>query len=296
MGTSRAIEMRRRLRERMARSADPILLPGAANALAARVVEECGFEAVYVTGAGIANTFLGVPDIGLVTLDELVAHTEAIADAVSLPLVVDADTGFGGPINVARTVKVLQRAGAAAVQLEDQTFPKRCGHFAGKEVIPPAEMVAKIAAALDTCGGDDLLVVARTDARATSGLAEAIDRAGRYREAGADVIFVEAPESEAELAEVGRAVPGPKLVNMVEGGRTPILPAAELARLGFSVILYANSALRGAVAGMRTVLTELRDEGTTLGAADAMIGWDERQRLVRKPLFDELERRYQVKG
>jgi 2-methylisocitrate lyase-like PEP mutase family enzyme len=283
------------LRRRIA-AAEPLLLPGASDALAALVIADLGFEALYVTGAGVTNTMLGMPDMGLLTLSELAGQVQAICEAVQIPVVVDADTGFGGPINVARTVKVLQRAGAAAVQLEDQTFPKRCGHFAGKEVIPPAEMVAKIAAALDTCGGDDLLVVARTDARATSGLAEAIDRAGRYREAGADVIFVEAPESEAELAEVGRAVPGPKLVNMVEGGRTPILPAAELARLGFSVILYANSALRGAVAGMRTVLTELRDEGTTLGAADAMIGWDERQRLVRKPLFDELERRYQVKG
>ena len=283
------------LRRRIA-AAEPLLLPGASDARAALVIADLGFEALYVTGAGVTNTMLGMPDMGLLTLSELAGQVQAICEAVQIPVVVDADTGFGGPINVARTVKVLQRAGAAAVQLEDQTFPKRCGHFAGKEVIPSAEMVAKIAAALDTCGGDDLLVVARTDARATSGLAEAIDRAGRYREAGADVIFVEAPESEAELAEVGRAVPGPKLVNMVEGGRTPILPAAELARLGFSVILYANSALRGAVAGMRTVLTELRDEGTTLGAADAMIGWDERQRLVRKPLFDELERRYQVKG
>ena len=270
----------------------PLILAGAFDALTARLVEELGFEATYVTGAGVTNSHLGVPDLGLITLSEVADHVEAIREAVELPIVVDADTGFGGPLNVRRTVQVLERRGADAIQLEDQVFPKRCGHFAGKQVIPADEMVAKLKAALDARCDDALVIVARTDARQVLGLEAALERAELYREAGADVIFVEAPQSREELADIGRRLAGPLLVNIVEGGATPALPAAELGELGFSIVLYANAALRGALFGARAVLEELRDTGSTQGALDRMIGWDERQRLVGKPFYDALGDRY----
>jgi len=274
------------------RSDGPLILPGAPDALTARVIEGLGFEAVYITGAGVTNARLGVPDLGLITLSELADIVEGVRGAVSIPIVVDADTGFGGPLNVRRTVQTLERRGANAIQLEDQTFPKRCGHFTGTEVIPAAEMVAKLHAALDARGDPDTLIIARTDARQRLGLQDALDRAQRYREAGADLIFVEAPESAGELAEIGRRIDAPLLVNMVEGGATPQLPASELSALGFSVVLYANAALRGAVHGMQVVLTQLKRTGSTAGALEQMIGWEERQALVGKPWFDELSDRY----
>ena len=270
----------------------PLILPGAPDALTARVVESLGFDAVYITGAGVTNARLGVPDLGLISLTELGDTVEAIREAVTIPIVVDADTGFGGPLNVRRTVRALQRRGANAIQLEDQVFPKRCGHFAGKEVIPAAEMVAKLHAALDARADDALLIIARTDARQMLGLEAALERAQLYRDAGADVIFVEAPESQDELAEVGRRLDGPLLANVVEGGATPQLPADELGALGFDIVLYANAALRGALRGMHVVLEHLRRTGSTLGALDQMLGWEQRQELVGKPFFDELSERY----
>ncbi len=284
--------MRELLESREAARGDPLILPGAADALTARLIEELGFEAVYVTGAGVTNRHLGVPDLGLITLTELADHVEAIRTAVELPIVVDADTGFGGPLNVRRTVQILERRGAGAIQLEDQVFPKRCGHFVGKEVIETEEMVAKLQAALDARRDESLLIIARTDARQGLGLEAAVERALRYRETGADVIFVEAPLSREELAEVGRRVPGPPLVNIVEGGDTPQLPAEELGELGFSIVLYANAALRGALLGARAVLTELRRTGSTAAALGQMLGWEERQKLVGKPVYDELSERY----
>lgn len=278
------------------RGASPLILPGASDALTARLIEEVGFEAVYVSGAGVTNRHLGMPDLALITLSELAEHVEAIRGAVELPLVVDADTGFGGPLNVRRTVEVLERRGANGIQLEDQVFPKRCGHFEGTQVIRPEEMVAKLNAALDARRDESLLIIARTDARQGLGLEAALERAERYRQAGADVIFVEAPQSREELAEVGRRAPGPLLVNIVEGGATPALPAAELGRLGFSIVLYANAALRGALWGAREVLGELRRTGSTAGALDRMVSWEERQRLVGKPRFDELSDRYASGG
>jgi 2-methylisocitrate lyase-like PEP mutase family enzyme len=274
------------------RGGGPLILPGAPDALGARVIEALGFEAVYITGAGVTNARLGVPDLGLITLTELADTVEAVREAVAIPIVVDADTGFGGPLNVRRTVQMLERRGANAIQLEDQQFPKRCGHFAGKDVIPALEMVAKLHAALDARGDDALLIIARTDARQMLGLEAALERAELYREAGADVIFVEAPESSDELAEIGRRLDGPLLANVVEGGATPQLPADELGALGFAIVLYANAALRGAVRGMEVVLEHLRRTGSTLGALEAMIGWEQRQELVGKPFFDELSERY----
>ncbi|MDA8102585.1 MAG: isocitrate lyase/phosphoenolpyruvate mutase family protein [Nitrospiraceae bacterium] len=291
MADSKAGEMRLRLRARMARSGSPILLPGAANALAARVVEECGFEAVYVTGAGIANTFLGVPDIGLVTLDELVAHTEAIADAVKLPLVVDADTGFGNAIGVMRAVRRLERAGASAIQLEDQRFPKRCGHFDNKEVISSDEAASKIAAAAEARSDPGLVIIARTDAAATEGLASAVERARSYVLAGADAVFIEAPSTKEDLIALPGLLPGvPMVANLVEGGKTPLVPIDELS--GFTFVLYANAALQGAVHGMRQVLVSLQEKGVLDPESVSLARWDERQALVHKQEFDELESRF----
>src|SRR6266436_5967334 len=205
-----------------------VLLPGVANALAARVVADQGFAAAYVTGAGIANTFLGVPDIGLVSVTELAEHVAAIREAFPGALVVDADTGFGNAVNLIRTVQLLERAGADALQIEDQVFPKRCGHFSGKHVIPAAEMVSKVKAAVDTRRDGDLLIIARTDAIAPEGYEAAIARAVAYREAGADVTFVEAPTSMEQMAEIPRRLPWPQILNIVMGGRTPELPNEKL--------------------------------------------------------------------
>jgi 2-methylisocitrate lyase-like PEP mutase family enzyme len=283
--------MNQRLRQRLARGAG-VLLPGAANALAARVIAASGFEAVYITGAGIANTALGVPDLGLVTLTELVDHVAAISDAVALPLIADADTGFGNALNLRRAVRLLERAGANAIQIEDQVFPKRCGHFEGKAVIAAAAMVQKIKAAVDARQDADLLIIARTDARAVEGLDAAIDRAAAYREAGADILFVEAPQSVAELEAIPARLPGPHLANIVFGGKTPGLPRERLAAMGFSGIVYANAALQAAVAGMSRVLRHLAATGSLAGVEDALASFAERQNLVDYDGFAALDRRY----
>jgi 2-methylisocitrate lyase-like PEP mutase family enzyme len=285
---------RRELRDMLVPGA-ALLLPGVANALAARVVADQGFAAAYVTGAGIANTFFGVPDIGLVTVSELAAHVAAIREAFAGPLVVDADTGFGNAVNVVRTMQLLERAGADALQIEDQVFPKRCGHFAGKEVIPAAEMVAKIKAAVDTRHDPDLLIIARTDAIAPEGFAAALERAAAYREAGADVSFVEAPTSIEEIAEIPRHLPWPQLINIVIGGRTPELPNAKLKELGYAGAIYANLALQSALKGMLAALGELRRRGHIGDALNLITDFSERQRLVHKDEFDALERKYVTK-
>jgi 2-methylisocitrate lyase-like PEP mutase family enzyme len=270
-----------------------VVLPGVSNALAARVVADLGFAAAYVTGAGIANTFLGIPDNGLVTLTELVDHVAAIRGVFAGPLMVDADTGFGNAVNLMRAVKLLERAGADAIQIEDQVFPKRCGHFDGKAVIPQAEMVAKIKAAVDARGDPDLLIVARTDAIATHGFEAAIERAGAYREAGADVSFVEAPQTLEQIAAIAR-LPWPQIINIVLGGRTPELPNEKLCALGFAAVLYANVALQSALRGMQEALSVLRRDGRMGDAARLAVDFAERQRLVGKAEFDALERKYKA--
>lgn len=269
-----------------------IILPGAFDALSARLIEAAGFDAVYLTGAGLANASLGVPDIGLVTASELRDHVARVADVVGIPLVVDADTGFGNAINMQRTVRQLERAGASALQIEDQVFPKKCGHFAGKAVIPADEMVQKVRAAVDARASEDLLIIARTDARAVTTLDEALDRAHRYREAGADILFVEAPESVEELAAIGAEFDVPLVANMVEGGKTPLLTAGELAELGFSLVLFANAALRVSQRAISELLRELYATGGTSAVLDRMATWDERQASVGKPEFDALEQKY----
>jgi len=269
-----------------------LLVPGAANALTARIIEDLGFEAIYLTGAGLANTELGVPDIGLATLTDLARATAAIAGAITVPLIVDADTGFGNAINVAHTVRTLERAGAAAIQLEDQSFPKRCGHFAGKEVIPAAEMIGKVRAAVNARSSRDCLIIARTDARAVEGLEAAIARAQSYAEAGADATFVEAPESLAELADIPRRLSVPQVANMVVGGKTPLATRDELAAMGFGLVLYANAALQASVLAMQEVLGALRRDGSLAAVSNRLASFAERQRLVGKPDWDALEARF----
>ena len=271
-----------------------LLVPGAGNALAARVIETMGFEAVYLSGAGLTNNFYGMPDLGFVSLNDIASHCAAIRDAVALPLIVDADTGFGNALNVRHTVRTLERAGANAIQIEDQVMPKKCGHFAGKAVIDQAEMVGKIKAAVDARVSGDFLIIARTDARASEGLDGALDRARAFAEAGADVTFVEAPTSVDELRRIASELPCPQIVNVVIGGRTPALPAAEFGEMGFGMVLYANAALQGAVRGMTNALAELQRRGELPEDPDLVATFAERQALVQKTAFDALDARYAV--
>jgi 2-methylisocitrate lyase-like PEP mutase family enzyme len=269
-----------------------MIVPGAANALCARVIEDLGFEAVYLSGAGVTNTFLGVPDIGILSLPELAQHTAAIRDAITLPLIVDADTGFGNAINVGHAIRTLERAGANAVQLEDQVMPKRCGHFNGKAVVSPEEMIGKIKAAVDARSTQDLLILARTDVLAMEGISAAMERAQRFVEAGADITFIEAPQSIDELRQIAAGVGVPQVANMVVGGKTPIVGADELGQMGFGIVLYANAALQGAVLGMQKALSKLKTHGLLSEQDGLLVSFSERQRLVQKDRFDELERRY----
>ncbi|CAH1649547.1 MULTISPECIES: isocitrate lyase/phosphoenolpyruvate mutase family protein [unclassified Chelatococcus] len=269
-----------------------LLAPGAANALTARIAEDLGYETVYITGAGIANTGYGVPDIGLTTVTEVANTVAAISDCCDLPLIVDADTGFGNPLNMIRTVRLLERAGANALQIEDQQFPKRCGHFAGKSVISRAEMCEKVKAAVDSRSTEDLLIIARTDACAIEGLDAALDRAAAYIEAGADITFVEAPTSEAQLREIVKRLAAPQVINLVIGGKTPLLSQTVLREIGFSLVLYANAALQASIVAIRDVLSGIRAEGGAETVLHRLATFEDRQNVVRKSYWDGLERRY----
>ncbi len=269
-----------------------VLVPGAFNALSARVIEDLGFEAIYVTGAGVTNMWFGLPDQGFMGLHEMAEHTARIRDAVNLPLIVDADTGFGNALNVRHAVRVLERAGADCIQLEDQVAPKRCGHFSGKEVIATEEAVAKIKAAVDARHDENLLILARTDACAVHGFEAALERAQLFSEAGADILFVEAVTTEAEIRSLPQRLAAPQLMNMVIGGKTPIFGTDELGALGYGLVLYANAALQGAVAGMQKALGTRRDTRALDEDPALVVSFAERQRLVRKPEMDALEQRY----
>ncbi|MFG1210964.1 isocitrate lyase/phosphoenolpyruvate mutase family protein [Xanthobacter flavus] len=269
-----------------------ITVPGTANAMFARVIENLGFDAIYVSGAGIANMALGAPDIGLTTLTEVAEATAAISDAVSLPIIVDADTGFGNAVNMVRTIRMLERAGAAGIQIEDQVFPKKCGHFSGKEVIATAEMVQKIKAAVDARIDGDIQIIARTDAAAVEGFDRAMERAHAFVEAGADMTFVEAPVTVEELARIPRELPVPQIANIVFGGRTPDPGREQLAQMGFSLVLYANAALQAALKASYEVLEALKREGSLTSVSHRLATFDERQKAVAKDHWDQLETRY----
>ena len=269
-----------------------LLVPGAFNALSAKVVADLGFQAIYVTGAGVTNMWFGMPDQGFMGLHEIAEHTARIRDAVQVPLIVDADTGFGNALNVIHTVRTLERAGADCIQLEDQVAPKRCGHFNGKEVISTEEAVDKIKAAVDARRDGNLLIMARTDAAATHGFEAAVERAQRFAEAGADILFVEAVTEAEQVRALPQRLPTPQLMNMVIGGKTPIFNADQLGALGYGIVLYANAALQGAVMGMQKALTTLRDAKEVREDSGLVTPFAERQRLVGKGEWDALEKRY----
>jgi 2-methylisocitrate lyase-like PEP mutase family enzyme len=281
------------LRERLA---DPaiVLAPGVYDAFSALLAQAAGFEALYLSGASVAYTRLGRPDIGLVTETELEETLSRISERVRTPIIVDADTGFGNALNVQRTVKRLERAGAAAIQLEDQTSPKRCGHLDGKSLISAAEMAGKIRAAVDARAAAGTLIVARTDAVAVEGLDPALDRAEAYLAAGADVLFVEALRSEAEMrAATGRfAGRAPLLANMVEGGKTPVKPAAELSRLGFSIAIFPGGTVRALARALAEYYASLREHGTTAPFGARMLDFGELQQRLGTAELLQLGRDY----
>jgi methylisocitrate lyase len=242
-------------------AAKTVQVPGAFNALTARAIENAGFEAVYVSGAGLANAVYGIPDVGMVSMTEAVAHARAICAAVNVPVVVDADTGFGEAINAARTVREMEAAGASGIHLEDQVMPKKCGHLDGKELVSPQAMVEKIRAACAARTDPDFLIIARTDARGVTSFDDSVDRAKRYLDAGADAIFPEALQNAEELAAFAQAVKAPLLANMTEFGKTPLLSLKELTAMGYRMVIYPQTALRVAFASISAILADLKKNG-----------------------------------
>ncbi|XBQ16549.1 MAG: isocitrate lyase/phosphoenolpyruvate mutase family protein [Oceanicaulis sp.] len=286
-----------RLRARLA-SGPPVLAPGVYDAFSALMVERAGFEAAYLSGASIAYTQLGRPDLGLMSAKEVADTIERITERVSLPLIVDADTGFGNALNVIRTVKTFERAGAAAIQLEDQQLPKRCGHLAGKTLVSRAEMAGKVRAAVDARASADTLIIARTDAIAVEGFAPALDRAEAYLDAGADVLFVEAPADLDQMKTIAERFAGrvPLLANMVEGGRTPLRTAAELGEAGFRLVITPGAMVRALAFMAEEFLTVLKTDGATARYRERMLDFAQLNALLG---IDEMKAdgdRYDAEG
>jgi 2-methylisocitrate lyase-like PEP mutase family enzyme len=277
----------RRLREALA-AQSPLLLPGVHDALSARLAERAGFSAAYLSGSATAMSLLGVPDIGLLSGAEIIEQARRITAVSAVALVCDGDTGFGNAVNVAYTVQRMEAAGVAAIQLEDQTYPKRCGHFSGKSVVSAEEMLQKLHAAVEARSDQDFVIIARTDARAVHGLEEAIDRGRRYAAAGAEVIFVEAPRTVEELQAVSTRIDAPTLVNVVEGGRTPRLPLAAYGDLGFDVVLYPTAAVRTASHALGSLYGHLHAAGTTEGAPVEMISFPARNAVNDLPGWEAI--------
>jgi 2-methylisocitrate lyase-like PEP mutase family enzyme len=274
-------------------SGETIVAPGAFDPLAARLVEEAGFPAVYMTGFGTSAALLGRPDVGLLTMTEMVDNARRIADCVDIPVIADADTGYGNPLNVIRTVGAYEAAGVAAIHLEDQVAPKKCGHMEGKLVIPAGEMAQKIRAAVDARTRPDFMIIARTDARAVEGLERALDRARLYREAGADALFIEAVTSEAEAAETARAFPDvPLLFNWAEGGKTPPISLDRLRELGYRIVIFPISTLLAATAAMRQVLAEIARSGTPAGVLADLPAFGDFLDFIGLPAVRDAEQRY----
>ncbi|QCR32136.1 oxaloacetate decarboxylase [Lysinibacillus sp. SGAir0095] len=275
------------------KQSNAFIVPGAYDGMTARLVEEFGFPAIYATGAGISNSQLGWADVGLTTLTEIVDVVSRMSDVTTVPIIVDGDTGFGNAINVIRTVKSLERAGASAIQLEDQVSPKKCGHFNGKQIISKTEMVNKIKAAVDSRRDENFTIIARTDATAINGIEDAIDRANAYKEAGADVLFVEAPTTIEQLRAITAGVPNiPHILNMVEGGKTPLVSLKEAEDLGFHIMLCANTVLRSAIKGIRDSLDVLKREQSQANIHDLICTWEERQNLFKLHQVKDWEDKY----
>ena len=268
-----------------------VVAPGVYDGLSAVIAESAGFGAVYVSGGAIARS-TGVPDVGLMTMSEVLDRTRQIVDAVVCPVIADIDTGYGGNLNVARTVREFERAGVSALHLEDQAIPKRCGHYDGKTIVAPATMVARIQASLDARDDPDLIVIARTDARAVEGIEAAIERGHVYAAAGADMVFVEAPESEPEIAAIAAALDVPLVINMFQGGKTPLVPAARLEKLGYALMIVPSDLQRAAITAMQTAAQTLLTEGSTASIADRMISFADREQLIRLDDYAALDERY----
>ncbi len=278
MVSSVATTPARRLRTRL-QDTRLLIAPGVFDGLSARIAAASGFEALYASGGAIARSS-GVPDLGLLSMTEFLARVREIVDATDLPVIADADTGYGDALNVLRTVREFERLGVAALHLEDQVSPKKCGHYAGKDLIPADEMIGKIRAALDARRDADLVIVARTDARAVEGLEAAIRRANAYASAGADMLFVEAPESEDELRVIARQVRSPLLVNMFQGGRTPLVAPDVLAAMGYRVMIVPSDLQRAAIRAMQDAAAAIKTTGTAAGLGARLAGFDERDALV----------------
>ncbi len=271
---------------------DILMCPGTYDPLMAKLIKRLGFEAMYMTGAGVSHSSLAMPDLGLTTMTEMVHRATQLADASGLPLICDADTGYGNALNVMRTVREYERAGVAGIHIEDQEMPKRCGHFMGKSLIETDEMVGKLKAALDARQDEDFMIIARTDARTAVGFDEALDRAHAYAEAGADVIFFESPRSVEELTAVPKAIDKPVLANMVETGLTPLLSASELQDLGYGVVIFAGGLARFLARQAEGFLQNLKNTGTTAAYMDRMNSFQEQNDLLELPKFEEMAKKY----
>lgn len=271
-----------------------VMAPGVADAAMAKLVTRAGFNAIYMTGAGTSAVRLGKPDIGLMTLPEMADNAQRIAESSGLPLIADADDGYGGVMNVQRTVQTYERAGVAGIHIEDQQMPKRCGHLAGKSLVPPEEMAAKIRAAVDARKDQDFLLIARTDAIAVEGLDRALERAAVYEEAGADMIFVEAPGTEAELKRIPKALKTPALFNMASSGKTPFLTADEISALGFKLAIYPNFVLLSAITAAAETLAELKEKGSVKGLVNRITTFKEFFEMLGMSEVQKAEARYGV--
>jgi 2-methylisocitrate lyase-like PEP mutase family enzyme len=279
-----------RLRELLARD-ELLVAPGVFDGLSARLAERAGAEAVYASGGAIARA-AGYPDLGLLGVGEVLARLTQIAEAVSVPVIADADTGYGNALNVQRTVRAFERAGVAALHIEDQESPKRCGHYEGKTLVPAAEMVGKLRAALEARSDPDLVIIARTDAIAVEGLEPALARAEAYADAGADVLFVEAPESEAQIEAIAERLPGAKLINVFRGGKTPLLPSERLAALGYRVAILPSDLQRAAIRAMQETLAAIRRDGNAAAVDDRLATFAERDAIVGLEEYQALDARY----
>ncbi|HCP15091.1 MAG TPA: carboxyvinyl-carboxyphosphonate phosphorylmutase [Peptococcaceae bacterium] len=272
-----------------------IVAPGAHDALTAKIIGKTGFDAVYMTGYGQAASHLGNPDVGLLTMTEMVARAAAIVEAAGVPVIADADTGFGNAINVQRTVREYEKAGVAVIQIEDQVMPKKCGHMVGRQVIPKEEMVGKIKAAVDARVDPDFLIMARTDARTIMGIEAAIERGLAYQEAGADIIFIESPESEEEMKMINEAISVYTLANMVEGGRTPMLTNDRLEAMGYNLVIYPTASTYMTTKSMLTLMESLKKEGTTAQMIPEMVTFSQFNDLIGLTEIRQLEAKYSGK-
>jgi carboxyvinyl-carboxyphosphonate phosphorylmutase len=272
-----------------------VVAPGAHDALTAKIIEQVGFSAVYMTGYGQAASHLGKPDVGLLTLTEMVARASNIVEAVNVPVIADADTGFGNAVNVMRTLREYEKAGVAAIQLEDQLAPKKCGHMTGRQVVSKEEMVGKIKAAADVRTDPDLMIIARTDARTVHGIGEALERAKAYEEAGADILFIESPETVEEMKQITSSFKVPVLANMVEGGRTPFLPVKELQALGYDLVIFPTASTYLVTKALTRLMNVLKETGTTASLIPEMITFEQFNDLIGLTKIREIESIY-VKG